>query len=142
MPILAGHVDPNILPLLRCPGKLMSNRKTPNSYSIYEKSKVTLSKVYRSYPKTVKIACIMLFALLVGFATSLIFVSRAGAVETDNWPVSWDLANSDNGVLYQLSDDIYSGRSLDWSFSPQVYIFPEIPISIVSYGLTGSKVYF
>lgn len=96
---------------------------------------------FKNYPKTIKLLCLAIFVIFIGTATALIFISRAGEPMANNWPVSWDLINSDNGVLYQLSDDIFSGKKLDWSFSPQVYIFPEIPISLLSYGLAGGNVY-
>ncbi|MDQ1715152.1 MAG: hypothetical protein QOC60_1097 [Frankiaceae bacterium] len=85
------------------------------------------------------------WALLAGatltFAalTALVFVMRAGDSTGRNWPILWDLRNSDNGVLFQFSSDVFAGRTLDWSFSPQVYVFPEIPISLAAYGLAGGS---
>ena len=82
----------------------------------------------------------MASALAVAALTALVFVSRAGDAGAGNWPVDWDLRNSDNGVLFQVASDVFAGRTLDWSFSPQVYVFPEIPISLAAYALAGGNV--
>ncbi len=66
---------------------------------------------------------------------------RAGDPTGGNWPVSWELNNSDNGVLFQFVQDVAAGRPLDWSFSPQVYVFPELPISALAFLLAGGKIY-
>jgi hypothetical protein len=76
-------------------------------------------------------------ALLTAFA----FLARAGDEGANNWPVFWELRSSDNGVLFQFMQDVFAGRPLDWSFSPQVYVFPELPISFLSFVLAGADVY-
>lgn len=73
--------------------------------------------------------------------TTLVFVVRAGDAGTSNWPVNWELWSSDNGVLFQLLQDVAAGRALDWSFSPQVYVFPELPVSALAFVLTGGNIY-
>jgi hypothetical protein len=73
--------------------------------------------------------------------TVLVFVVRAGDAGTTNWPVNWELSSSDNGVLFQLLQDVVAGRVLDWSFSPQVYVFPELPVSALAFALAGGDVY-
>ena len=57
-----------------------------------------------------------------------------------NWPVQVRAGSSDNGVLFQFAQDVFAGRPLDWSFSPQVFVFPEIPISLVAYLVAGGTV--
>jgi hypothetical protein len=79
-------------------------------------------------------------AVAVAALTALVFLVRAGDVGDGNWPANWDLRISDNGVLFQVAADVFSGHSLDWSFSPQVYVFPEIPISLAAYALAGGSV--
>lgn len=81
-------------------------------------------------------------ALMVAVFTTIVYLSRAGSGPGHNWPALWNLSNSDNSVLFQLSQDIFKGRGLDWSFSPQVYIFPEIPISLVAYALSLGNPYW
>lgn len=73
--------------------------------------------------------------------TALVFVVRAGDAGITNWPVHWELRSSDNGVLFQLLQDVAAGRTLDWSFSPQVYVFPELPVSALAFALAGGDVY-
>ena len=82
-------------------------------------------------------------AAVVGFAilTALVFLVRAGDPGESNWPVTWELRSSDNGVLFQFMQDLFAGRALDWSFSPQVFVVPELPISFVAYVVTGGNVY-
>jgi hypothetical protein len=65
---------------------------------------------------------------------------RAGDASATNWPIHFELRSSDNGVLFQFAQDLFAGRSLDWSFSPQVYVFPEIPISLIAYLLAAGTV--
>ena len=77
--------------------------------------------------------------VLVAGLTLLVYLARAGAGLDWNWPTSYNLTSSDNGVLYQLARDVFSGFTLDWSFSPQVYIFPEIPISLLAYALAAGS---
>lgn len=81
-----------------------------------------------------------LAAALIAILTAAIFLLRAGAADSTAWPVTWELQNSDNGVLFQYVQDMVTGRSLDWSFSPQVYVFPEVPISLLAYALAGGTV--
>lgn len=69
------------------------------------------------------------------------FLVRAGDATESNWPVTWELRSSDNGVLFQVMQDVAAGRALDWSFSPQVYVFPELPISAVAYLASAGNVY-
>jgi hypothetical protein len=83
---------------------------------------------------------IALAALLVGGLTALIFLIRAGDPGGNGWPTSFELRSSDNGVLFQFAQDVFMGRNLDWSFSPQVFVFPEIPISLVAYLVAGGTV--
>src|SRR5471030_1202898 len=82
--------------------------------------------------------------ILIAAVTALIFLIRAGGPGASNWPIHFDLRSSDNGVLFQFAQDVVRGRALDWSFSPQVFVFPEIPISLVAYLLAGGtvQVYF
>ena len=72
---------------------------------------------------------------------ALVFLLRAGSTSTANWPVNWELRSSDNGVLFQVMQDVLAGRTLDWSFSPQVYVFPELPVSAAAYLLGGGDLY-
>lgn len=76
-----------------------------------------------------------------GLLTALVFVVRAGDAGGSNWPVNWELRSSDNGVIFQLLQDVAAGRELDWSFSPQVYVFPELPVSALAFVLTGGDVH-
>lgn len=80
-------------------------------------------------------------ALVVGALTAVVFLVRAGDPGPANWPVNWELRNSDNGVLFQLMQDVAAGRPLDWSFSPQVYVFPEIPISALAFFVARGGIY-
>ena len=83
---------------------------------------------------------IALAALAVAAVTALIFLIRAGGVGETNWPINFELRSSDNGPLFQFAQDVFNGRPLDWSFSPQVFVFPEIPISLLGYLLAGGTV--
>jgi hypothetical protein len=87
---------------------------------------------------------IALATCLIAAATVLIFLIRAGDPGTTNWPINFELRSSDNGVLFQFAQDVFRGRALDWSFSPQVFVFPEIPVSLAAYLLAGGavQVYF
>jgi hypothetical protein len=80
---------------------------------------------------------------LVAGLTALVVLIRAGGDPADaaTWPITWELRSSDNGTLFQLFTDAVAGRRLDWSFSPQVYVFPELPISAVAFLLTGGDLY-
>ncbi|PJJ62213.1 hypothetical protein [Compostimonas suwonensis] len=77
----------------------------------------------------------------IGLLTALVFLVRAGDAGGANWPVGWELRSSDNGVLFQVVQDVFAGRDLAWSFSPQVYVFPELPISFAAYLLGAGDVY-
>jgi hypothetical protein len=79
-------------------------------------------------------------ALLIAAMTVLVFLVRAGDSGATNWPEQFELRSSDNGVLFQFAQDVFAGRNLDWSFSPQVFVFPEIPISIASYAIACGSV--
>ena len=83
---------------------------------------------------------IALATILVAAITALIFLNRAGGPGASNWPIQFDLRSSDNGVLFQFAQDVFRGRALDWSFSPQVFVFPEIPISLAAYLIAGGTV--
>jgi hypothetical protein len=87
-----------------------------------------------------RLASVALAALLVAAVTALIFLIRAGDPGGTNWPIDFELRSSDNGVLFQFAQDVFRGRALDWSFSPQVFVFPEIPISLVAYLIAGGTV--
>jgi hypothetical protein len=76
-----------------------------------------------------------------GLLTALVFVVRAGGEGEANWPTNWELRSSDNGVLFQLLQDVAAGRVLDWNFSPQVYVFPELPVSALAFLVAGGDVY-
>ncbi|HTL41850.1 MAG TPA: hypothetical protein VL294_10295 [Pseudolysinimonas sp.] len=81
--------------------------------------------------------------LLVAALTAVVFLIRAGGDPSDaaTWPITWELRSSDNGVLFQVLQDVVVGRPLHWSFSPQVFVFPELPISAVAFVLAGGSVY-
>ena len=83
---------------------------------------------------------IALASLAIGAVTALIFLIRAGDPGASNWPITFELRSSDNGVLFQFAQDVFGGRPLDWSFSPQVFVFPEIPISLAAYLLSGGTI--
>ncbi|CAN5365565.1 hypothetical protein BH11ACT4_BH11ACT4_04310 [soil metagenome] len=83
----------------------------------------------------------LIAVLLIGALTALVFLVRAGDAGGANWPVNWELQNSDNGVLFQLMQDVAAGRQLDWSFSPQVYVFPELPVSALAFFAAGGSIY-
>lgn len=86
---------------------------------------------------------VALAALTVAALTALVVLIRAGGdlTQASNWPVNWELRSSDNGVLFQVLQDVVAGRPLDWSFSPQVYVFPELPLSALAFAVTGGNVY-
>ncbi len=87
------------------------------------------------------IAAVVAAVIVVGAVTALVFLVRAGDIGDANWPVTWNLRSSDNGVLFQVMQDVVAGRRLDWSFSPQVFIFPELPVSAIAFFLAGGRVY-
>lgn len=78
------------------------------------------------------------FAVVITL-TLAVFVARAGQPFAQNWPASYHLTSSDNSILFQFVHDLLSGMTMDWSFSPQVYVFPEIPISLVAYLIAGGN---
>lgn len=78
------------------------------------------------------------FAAVIGL-TLAVYLARAGAPYEQNWPASYNFASSDNSILYQFAHDVFTGMTLDWSFSPQVYVFPEIPISLLAYLVAGGN---
>ncbi|MCS7477067.1 hypothetical protein ACFFQW_02225 [Umezawaea endophytica] len=86
-------------------------------------------------------ALVLVSMIAAALLTALVFVVRAGGDAAANWPVNWELWSSDNGVLFQLLQDVAAGRVLDWSFSPQVYVFPELPVSALAFVLAGGDVY-
>jgi hypothetical protein len=86
-------------------------------------------------------AAVTAAALLLAALTTAVFLDRAGAGTTQNWPVNYLLAQSDNTVLFQLMQDVFHGHTLSWQFSPQIYVFPEMPISFVAYVLGGGSIY-
>jgi hypothetical protein len=82
-------------------------------------------------------------AVVVAALTALVFLVRAGGDPGDaaTWPITWELRSSDNGTLFQFWQDVAAGRSLDWSFSPQVFVFPELPMSGVAFLVVGGDLY-
>ncbi|MEO8262912.1 MAG: hypothetical protein ABI566_10120 [Pseudolysinimonas sp.] len=82
-------------------------------------------------------------AAVVAALTALVFLVRAGGDPADaaTWPITWELRSSDNGPLFQFLHDVVAGRALDWSFSPQVFVFPELPISAIAFAVTGGSIY-
>jgi hypothetical protein len=87
-----------------------------------------------------RLALIAAAAVVVAALTAAVFLIRAGGTGATNWPIGFELRSSDNGVLFQFAQDVFSGRSLDWSFSPQVFVFPEIPISLLAFLVSGGSV--
>jgi hypothetical protein len=82
-------------------------------------------------------------AAIVAVLTAAVFLIRAGGDPADaaTWPITWELRSSDNGSLFQFLQDAAAGRPLDWRFSPQVYVFPELPLSLIAYLVAGGSVY-
>jgi hypothetical protein len=82
-------------------------------------------------------------ALVVGALTALVFVMRAGGDPGDaaTWPITWELRSSDNGTLFQFWQDVAAGRPLDWSFSPQVFVFPELVVSGAAFLAAAGNLY-
>jgi hypothetical protein len=82
-------------------------------------------------------------ALVVGALTALVFLMRAGGDPGDaaTWPITWELRSSDNGTLFQFWQDVAAGRSLDWSFSPQVFVFPELVLSGAAFLAAAGNLY-
>jgi len=92
-------------------------------------------------PRRLRGVVLLAATLVAGALTALVFLIRAGSEGPSNWPVGWELRSSDNGVLFQLLQDVAAGRTLDWSFSPQVYVFPELPVSALAFVFAGGDVY-
>jgi hypothetical protein len=86
---------------------------------------------------------VTLGALAVAVLTALVFLARAGGDPGDaaTWPITWELRSSDNGTLFQFWTDVAAGRPLDWSFSPQVFVFPELPLSGLGVLLSAGNLY-
>ncbi|MEO5920129.1 MAG: hypothetical protein ABIQ01_03205, partial [Pseudolysinimonas sp.] len=86
---------------------------------------------------------VALAVLAVAGVTALVFLVRAGGdpAGAATWPITWELRSSDNGPLFQFMQDVVAGRTLDWSFSPQVFVFPELPISALAFAITGGSIY-
>lgn len=82
-------------------------------------------------------------AVGMGLLAALVFLVRAGGPPDDpaTWPIQWELRSSDNGVLFQFWQDVAAGRALDWSFSPQVFVVPELPLSGLAFLVAGGSVY-
>lgn len=80
---------------------------------------------------------------LVAALTAVVFLIRAGGDPADpaTWPITWELRSSDNGTLFQFMQDAVAGRPLDWRFSPQVYVFPELPLSAIAFAVSGGSVH-
>jgi hypothetical protein len=87
-----------------------------------------------------RLAAVIAAALGIAAVTAVVFLIRAGGTGSGNWPITFELGSSDNGVLFQFAGDVFRGHPLDWSFSPQVFVFPEIPISLVAYLIAGGGV--
>lgn len=84
-------------------------------------------------------------AVTLGMAAAavLVVLARAGGDPADaaTWPITWELRSSDNGVLFQVLQDVAAGRPLDWAFSPQVFVVPELPVSALAFAIAGGDVY-
>lgn len=89
------------------------------------------------------VVAVVVAAAAVAVATVLVFLVRAGGDPADaaTWPITWELRSSDNGVLFQVMQDLVAGRPLDWSFSPQVFVVPELPISALAFLVVGGDLY-
>lgn len=88
------------------------------------------------------VAWVSASTVLMMVATIAVYLIRATGTPESNWPVMYNLTSSDNGVLYQLVQDVFAGRALDWSFSPQTFTFPEIPISFIAFVVTAGNLYW
>ncbi len=86
---------------------------------------------------------VVVAAAVVGALAAVVFLIRAGGDPADaaTWPITWELRSSDNGPLFQLMQDVVAGRTLDWSFSPQVFVFPELPLSAVAFAIAAGDIY-
>jgi hypothetical protein len=82
-------------------------------------------------------------ALLIAALTALVFLMRAGGDPGDaaTWPITWELRSSDNGTLFQFWLDVAAGRELDWSFSPQVFVLPELVLNGAAFVVAGGDLY-
>jgi hypothetical protein len=77
--------------------------------------------------------------LIFTAVTLAVFLTRAGDPPETNWPIAYELGYVDNSVLFSWTQDLFNGVAYDWHFSPQVYFFPEIPISCLAYLLAGGN---
>lgn len=86
---------------------------------------------------------VTLGAVVVAALTALVFLMRAGGDPGDaaTWPISWELRSSDNGTLFQFWTDVVAGRPLDWSFSPQVFVVPELPMSGLAFLVSAGDLF-
>ncbi|MDR2620490.1 MAG: hypothetical protein LBC29_05185 [Propionibacteriaceae bacterium] len=102
---------------------------------------MTTSPFSSSQPSARWRAGLAITAVVSGFAalTVLVFLVRANGPVAANWPLTWELDYVDNSVLFAFARDVFTGAPLDWHFSPQVYFFPEIPISLLAYALSGGE---
>jgi hypothetical protein len=87
-----------------------------------------------------RLGVVVAAAVGVAAVTAAVFLIRAGGAQSGNWPITWELGSSDNSVLFQFAQDVFRGHPLDWTFSPQVFVFPEIPISLLAYLIAGGGV--
>lgn len=115
-------------------------RVTFQKYKTFLNNTATV-KLFKKHPRRSALAALFLCTVFFGVLTSIVFLNRAGSSFEQNWPAKWELSNSDNGVLFQFSKDVFTGQKLEWGFSPQVYVFPEIPISLAAYALSFGDVY-
>lgn len=97
------------------------------------------SHVRRTRAATLATAAIATTAFAI--ITGVVVLVRAGGTDYLNWPVNWELGNSDSGVLYQVFQDVFAGRPLDWNFSGQVYVFPEMFVSFLAYVFGAGSIY-
>src|SRR5690606_33624670 len=101
------------------------------------------ARVWTVSASTRSVLAVVGAALVVAALTALVFVVRAGGdpVDAATWPITWELRSSDNGTLFQVMQDAVAGRPLDWSFSPQVFVFPELPLSALAFAVSGGSLY-
>jgi|GEM_PF-385018 len=88
-----------------------------------------------------KIALIATSALLIGIITALLFLWSAGSKNGINWPISFELYNMDQPLLFNISKSIFEHHNVLFSSSGQSFMFLELPISMISYLLSSANVY-